>query len=417
MQHPMRINQGSRPKFLEKPAGTRVALLGANGGTMRTTLAILACIGLIGCAAEISGPSEPADVGERSQGLGEADLAGAVLGFANSASFADLDEVMNASAARSISDGRPFAALEALAAAPYVTDTVLRALLARVSPESAAEGAGFWEERLLDGRQAAAVLEMGNTAALNRLGCDLGFTSTMAQRIVDHRPYVNLDQLVDVPYFGANQLIRLKDNVDWWLDADAAATTLDCVSFSAAQEAAALRLANEGGRSQFCDLNACAFGGWGPQVTSIFEGRPWTNLAAISAIYGMGPVRMNMLRTRADKVIAGTLIPGRDTVSSLLNGSVASGYADVSVRFSSGAGAPGPAANKIGLFTHYACASIADPNDLTQTGVLCSGCWDSAFRDDWEGWAASGEPVNLSLRFYQDATWGLVIYQGTCPWN
>jgi hypothetical protein len=253
--------------------------------------------------------------------LDETDLAVAVLELANGADAGALASIVASHAAASIVEARPFADLDQLAAARYVGDAALNALLRHAAPEAVDAGAGFWEETLLSSLQATTTLEMANALALTTLGCDLGLSRTIGQRIIDARPFDTVTALVDVPYVGAFHLRKFKAGVPWYLSADATSVRLDCVSFTSDQLAAGLRLVNEAGYGQLCALGSCGFAAWTGQVEALMSRRPWGSLEQVAGFPGIGPAAMGRIREGAQRVLDG-LVLGPDSVRSVLSGQV-----------------------------------------------------------------------------------------------
>jgi hypothetical protein len=280
-------------------------------------LGVLFVAGAIGgCAV---GEDESAQTRPFGLDADEATLAASVLDLVNTADAATLKTVVSTSAANAIVAARPLATLGHLASVSYVGDAALNALLARVAPDDVASGAGFWEETLLAADQAVAALDMANGLELTMLGCDLGLSATVAQRVIAARPLDSVKALVDVPYFGAAHLRKFKDNIGWYRTADATATRLDCVSFTPAEREAGLRFANEAGYGQLCSVAGCGFGGWTQQVGILLRGRDWTSLEEVAATRGIGPASMGAIRRGAHKVLAGMPL-GWDSVRGVLAG-------------------------------------------------------------------------------------------------
>ncbi len=363
----------------------------------RSSLALLfATAAAAGCAvAEGDGPVE-----SRSFALGadESTLSSEVLDFANTADVATLRTAVSSSAASAIVAARPIASMAALASTSYVGDAALDGLLRAVAADDVAAGAGFWEETLLSVDQAAATLEMANVLELGTLGCDIGLTSTMAQRVTAARPLADVTALVDLPYFGAAQLRRFKDAVAWYRAGDATATRLDCVAFTADQRDAGLRFVNEAGYGQLCAVGGCGFGGWSAQVGIITAGRPWASLDAVAQSYGIGPASMGSIRRGADDVLGGLLL-GPDSVRSVLAGEVLGEWV------------------KLGPTELLEPAVDVGSVYVPGTGYRLAGCERIADAGDPEPATHSAlhcvATCSPETRYWFHATLGLVFYTGT----
>jgi hypothetical protein len=359
----------------------------------------------------------PAAVGGKADELAdETDLLEeTLLAYVNEAGPAELAAAgLDSRQVSNVVAARPIASVAALAAVPHVGNATLRKLLASAAPDEVAAGAGFWDQVLLGPGQAAAALEMADGAALLSLGCDLGFSESMAARIVDGRPYASLDELVAVRYVGSAQIARLKAWSGWWVRAEAIAHhRYDCVAFTDEQAAAGLDVANWAGYGQL-----------GGNLYGLLEpGRPFSDLGQVAAVRGIGPHRMSRLRALADRQLQGEYTPAPDSIRGLLGGQTSSPLVLGAVRVL------GAEPSGIWRVFHYSggvslevpCVRVADHDDPTphlpgRSALYChesiSSQWQVdfhemraedalAFADSLEHARAAGVPVVPGTLVYE----------------
>ncbi len=392
-------------------------------GSLDSSIIICALVPALGACAAVADEGDlSATLGEEGGLAAEEDgLADALVSFANTAAPEELGTVVDSRARDEIVAARPLAGVGALAAVPYVGDATLEALLAHVAPEASAAGAGFWEERLLGAQQAAAVLEMANVLELATLGCDVGLSATMADRVIAARPFATLDAVVDVPYFGASHLARFEAAFGWW-EGGVSAATLDCVSFTTEQLEAGLRFVNEAGWSQFCAMGGCGFGGWSAAVEDLVAGRPWASLADVSAMYGMGPARMAAVRRGSDEVLAG-LVLGADTVRGVVAGGAIDEHVDLGlVTVLASVPAPYVYVPGTGIRFTQDCVSIADADDSTpdapgHSALLCEG-FGYFCEPRPAPWLVGTSFDPGEMRWFLDPSFGVIFYvaQTSCAY-
>jgi len=233
----------------------------------------------------------------------------ALLAFVNDAAT-DLvmldDEVgLNSRAAKNIitqrngldgvypsADDHPYDTLAELDAVPYVGPAALTLLHEYVNGNQApaditVEGVDFTQE------QADAVVWGVNQATVAELDDEVGLDSRAAKNLVAAAPFASVAEMGPIGYVGVTALKKLRSHASTWqseMDANKLGGTFDGVTFDEASAAVALEIANVASAEQLAD---------GGITTSprnkIIAGRPWANLASLSATSGIGPATMKAL--------------------------------------------------------------------------------------------------------------------------
>jgi DNA uptake protein ComE-like DNA-binding protein len=241
--------------------------------------------------------------------------AAAILELVNAAdtdlSLLDNDAKLDARAAENIIDLRNgpdgvyptlddyvFESMEDLDAVPYVGNSALAALrdfalTYEPTPGALIEGVQF------SGKQAQAVLWGVNQADVDYLDAIVELDPRAANELVENAPYADLQEIADIAYVGSKSLQKLRHHANTWMvqmggDGDSQAGTYDGVVFDDATAANALELANE---ETFQDLVDA--GMWTTGARRIVENRPYTSLADVAAVIGVGESTMADLKALA----------------------------------------------------------------------------------------------------------------------
>jgi Nuclease A inhibitor-like protein len=242
---------------------------------------------------------------ESALNLAPADAA-RVLDFVNypgtDEALLDNGVMLDTRAAHNIIGARPFATLAALDAVPYVGDTALTRL-ANYSAAHPAPAGETVETVVFAGWESQAVVWGVNQAAAGEL--DGLLDSRAASGLMARRPFSTVTAMGPVPYVGATALQALRAHAPaWWTAMGGApppstgtpslAGTFDGVSFDEATAKTALDIANQ---ASYAQLTANGVPGTG--AAPIAGNRPYSTLAQVSAVSGVGPATMTALRAYA----------------------------------------------------------------------------------------------------------------------
>jgi DNA uptake protein ComE-like DNA-binding protein len=271
-------------------------------------------LGLLVLASCATSGDPFADDGELAQALTPAEVT-QVLDLVNypGVTEGELDESigLDARAARAIAahragpDGRfpsldddLFGDLAELDALPYVGNAALEDLLvyAASHPVPASER---HENIVFAGWQAEIVVWGANTVAIGTLNGLLD--NRAAENVLAARPLANLAALAAVPLIGTNALGAFRGQArPWWFAREQYPTTqagtYDGVVFDETVAQAALDIANTHSRDQMV-----AGGVYGNGASAIVGNRPYTTLAQVAAVAGVGASTMQGLHTYASQ--------------------------------------------------------------------------------------------------------------------
>lgn len=130
-------------------------------------------------------------------------------------------------------------------------------------------------------RNAAAIVELANTASLRTLDDEIRLDSRAASNIVDRRPFADLEELDAVPYVGPSAL----DKLAAWVEAHAPEGELvHGIRERSVVAEAVLRVANEATEADLDDT----FHLDGRAAAHIVASRPVTDLAQLDAVSYVG---------------------------------------------------------------------------------------------------------------------------------
>jgi DNA uptake protein ComE-like DNA-binding protein len=198
-------------------------------------------------------------------------------------------------------DDQPFATIAALDAVPYVGDTAFRKLAAYAQAHPAPraeqhEGVAF------KGWQAEIVVWGANTVPVGVLNGMLD--NRAAANVIAARPLASLAALAAVPLVGGNALGAMRGQATTWWHArkhqtTSLAGTFDGVDFDAATAEQALAIANTHSRDEMV-----AGGVYGNGASAIVGNRPYTSLAGVAAVAGVGASTMQGLHAYATALLA-----------------------------------------------------------------------------------------------------------------
>jgi DNA uptake protein ComE-like DNA-binding protein len=188
-------------------------------------------------------------------------------------------------------DDYVFESMEDLDAVPYVGNTALAqlrdfALTYEPMPGAVLEGVQF------SCKQAQAVLWGVNHATVDYLDDVVELDPRAANKLVENAPYADLQEIADIAYIGSASLQKLRHHSGTWLaqmggDGESQAGTYDGVVFDDATAANALVIANQHTFQQLVDA-----GMWTTGARRIVEARPYTSLADVAAVTGVGESTM-----------------------------------------------------------------------------------------------------------------------------
>jgi DNA uptake protein ComE-like DNA-binding protein len=188
-------------------------------------------------------------------------------------------------------DDKLFTTLAELDAIPYVTDTALQKLAAYSLSHPAPAGQTV-ETVSFAGWQVEAVVYGVNHGAQSDLDPLLDARSVTA--ILAQRPFATLSAIAAVPYVGASALSKLKAHAAiFWAQLRGTAGlagTFDGVTFDEASAKIALEIANQATLSQMSSNGVPA-----APAAAVVGNRPYTNLAQVAAVGGVGPATMKGL--------------------------------------------------------------------------------------------------------------------------
>jgi DNA uptake protein ComE-like DNA-binding protein len=190
-----------------------------------------------------------------------------------------------------------FGSLTELDLVPYVGDAALGKLLSwarahPLAPPETVEGVAFTSE------QVAAVVWGVNQSTSDELDDGLRLDTRAATNLLAKRPFATIAQMGAVSYVGGAVLLALREHAPVWAAKRAGAVTLagtfDGVSFDEPRARAALKLANVTTWQGLVDGGLPAAG-----AAPIVGNRPYTSLAQVAAVAGVGPATMRALHALA----------------------------------------------------------------------------------------------------------------------
>lgn len=185
---------------------------------------------------------------------------------------------------------------------PFVGDAAFRKLAAYAQghPAPAAE---HHEGVAFKGWQAEIVVWGANTVPVGVLNGLLD--NRAAANIMAARPFADLAELAAVPLVGGNALGAMRgQGATWWRarvhqSGSSLAGTFDGVTFDEPTAQQALEIANTHSREQMV-----AEGVYGNGASAIVGNRPYTSLAAVAAVSGVGTSTMQGLHAYATALLA-----------------------------------------------------------------------------------------------------------------
>ncbi|MBA3460897.1 MAG: proprotein convertase P-domain-containing protein [Deltaproteobacteria bacterium] len=255
--------------------------------------------------------------------------------------------------------------LAELDAIPYVGATALAKLntYAQANPAPAAqsvEGVRFL------GWQAEIVVWGVNTVPVGVLNGLLD--NRAAANLVAARPFASLTAVGAVPWIGGNALSSMRGQARTWWNARISTTpaslagTFDGVTFDETTAAKALEIANARTRTEMVAGGVNSNG-----ASAIVGNRPYTTIAAIAAVSGVGTSTMRGLHTYATALLSGGSIADDQPCTS--HGVCASGLCS-GLTYSAVGWCR--ATWMAGTFTSTTDAAIPDasPNGISQTLVV-----------------------------------------------
>ena len=190
-----------------------------------------------------------------------------------------------------------FASLAEVDAIPYVGDAAFKKLVAYAvaHPAPASETV---EGVLFQGWQSETVTWAANHLDLAALDAVLDIRS--ANAVLDQRPFLNVAQIGPLPFVGKSALEALRGQAQtWWatMGSDGSQRlggTFDSVVFDEATAAVALAISNEAALGDFTSHGVTS-----TPANLIIAARPYTTLAAVANVSGVGPATMKALHDYA----------------------------------------------------------------------------------------------------------------------
>lgn len=271
-----------------------------------------------GCAAELdpeAAPSEYALTLSPSDGALVLDLVnypGATQAVLDDTVGLDARAAENIAAYRAGADGlcpsaddELFDDIGELDSIAYVGDTAFQKLTdyARANPAPSAESV---EGVLFRGWESEIVTWGVNTVDLGVL--DGMLDARAAESLFDNRPFANVTAMGPLPYVGASALDRLRrEAVVWWSarsGAPALAGTYDGVAFDEETARIALEIANGATYEEMV-----AHGVYSSGAAAIAGNRPYTTLAEVASVSGVGTSTMQGLHDYAASGEWGSVTP------------------------------------------------------------------------------------------------------------
>jgi DNA uptake protein ComE-like DNA-binding protein len=201
-------------------------------------------------------------------------------------------------------DDNLFDSVAELDAVPYVGDVAFEKLVtyAHQNPPPAGE---VVEGVTFRGWEAESVVWGVNTAPIGVL--DGMLDARAAQNLVAARPFTSVAAMGPIGYVGASALGRLRDEAPVWWAARAGSTTsslagtFDGVTFDETTAVTAIEIANQATHAQMV-----AHGVYTNGAAAIVGNRPFTTLAEVAAVSGVGTSTMQGLH---DYAASGTWSP------------------------------------------------------------------------------------------------------------
>jgi len=206
-------------------------------------------------------------------------------------------------------DDVAFTTIEQLDAVPQVGDATFAKLEAYAAAHPAPAGEVV-EQVEFTGWESESVVWGVNHATLAEL--DATIEARAASLLAARRPFSTVAQMGPVPYVGAATLRQLRDGAPrWWIGMHGGTLlggTFDGVTFDGATAGVALQIANEASVAQLTDNGVTS-----APASAIVDGRPFTTLAQVADVRGVGTSTMNALKAYATSGAWGT--PGSTIAS------------------------------------------------------------------------------------------------------
>ncbi len=270
----------------------------------------LACAGTVDPEAAPSSYASSLSMGDAQAVIALVDYPGTTMSVLDTGAHLDARAANNIVARRNGADGiapssddRPFATIQEIDDVPYVGDAAFRALYAYAATHPAPQGATV-EGVAFQGWQQEAVVWGVNRATQAELDAILDARATTG--LIAVRPFASVTAMGPVAYVGSSALTALRNAATgWWsamhATAPSLAGTFDSVTFDEATATTALAIANQATTAQLTSHGVTT-----SAVNAIVAGRPYTTLAAVSAVSGVGTSTMNALKTYATSGTWGT---------------------------------------------------------------------------------------------------------------
>lgn len=193
------------------------------------------------------------------------------------------------------SDDVYFATIAELDAVPYVGDSALERLdtYAAAHPAPAGEVVEGVSFRGWESESVVWGVNQADFATLDGL-----LDSRAASGLIAARPFTSVAQMGAVAYVGPTALAALQGHALAWWDArrgvNSLAGTFDGVTFDQATAEAALEIANQATLAQLTQHGVTP-----SPANYLIAARPYSTLAAVAAVSGVGPATMTALRSYA----------------------------------------------------------------------------------------------------------------------
>jgi hypothetical protein len=194
------------------------------------------------------------------------------------------------------SDDDLFDSVGELDAVAYVGETALKRMLAWAKSHPLT-GAETVEGVVFTADEAVAVIWGVNQATNDELNVGLQLDSRAVNGLFANRPFVAVSQMGAAPYVGVVALEKLRNNAPVWAakkNATSLAGTFDGVSFDEATAKQALTLCNRATLQELLDGGLPIAG-----AAPIIGNRPYSTMAQVSAVSGVGSATMNALHKLA----------------------------------------------------------------------------------------------------------------------
>lgn len=274
-------------------------------GRMKTLKLLVLALVLPACGGEIdeaftAGSSEPIafSAADAARILDLVNYPGTTLETLDIGARVDSRAAANIIAHRDGADGLALTAdddlfddLAELQALSYVEGQALARIheFARQNPPPASEAV---EGVQFDGWEAEAVLFGVNTATMRELDEVAGLDSDAATSLLALRPFTSVSQMGAAAYVGptALRVLRARSTTWWGWRASPEAGIYDGVTFEEPVAQSALDIANEAKEYELVEN-----GVWSTGAARIVASRPYSSLAEVAAVTGVGTVTMQGL--------------------------------------------------------------------------------------------------------------------------